>query len=124
MRQTPLRFGARLRELRERAGIRLNEIAAVVDWSVVYLSDIERGRRNPPEESKIRRIAEIIQANYAELVDLANKERKRVELDLDGKSPRIEMAALMLARSWKDLTEDQAIQIQKILEGKDEECAV
>lgn len=107
------RFGQRLRLLREAAKKSLKEVADVLNCSVVYVSDIERGRRNPPSPEKIAKMAEVISAPVRELLDLANKERGRVELDLEGASPNLEEAGLVLARSWKNLSDEQ---VQKILE--------
>lgn len=38
--------GAWLREQREAAGLSLRELGARLNFSAVYLSDVERGRRN------------------------------------------------------------------------------
>lgn len=113
-------FGGVLREVRETAKKTLKAVAEGMGWSVVYVSDIERGKRNPPSESKIRELAEILGTNACRLIDLANKERKRVELDIENRSPNVEQAALVLARSWNDITEEQAEKILDVLNK--EEC--
>lgn len=108
-------FGRYLRDLRERAGMRLKNLADEMEWTAVYLSDIERGRRNPPSPEKIVRIAEILGVDSEELIDLANKEKKRVVLDLNEDSPVRMDFALMLARSWDGITDDEAEQLKDIL---------
>jgi transcriptional regulator with XRE-family HTH domain len=109
------RFGRYLRELRERAGMRMKELANEMRWTSVYVSDIERGRRNPPSPAKIVKIAEILGVDSEKLLDLANKERKKVVLDLDEESPACMDFALMLARSWDGMTDDEAKQLKDIL---------
>ena len=46
-----------LRRLRERSGVSLRQLARQADISSSYLSDIELGRRNPPEPT-LRRLLE------------------------------------------------------------------
>lgn len=109
------RFGRYLRELRERAGMRMKELADKMGWTSVYVSDIERGRRNPPSPAKIVKIGEILGVDSKQLLDLANKERRRVVLDLDEESPARMDFALMLARSWDGMTDDEAEELKDIL---------
>jgi len=120
MMQTRKRFGERLRELREASRKRLKDLADVMGWSAVYVSDIELGRRNPPSPEHIRKISEFLGVNPKELFDLADREMKRVELELDEQNPDRTEMALMLARSWDGLTEDDVIQIKEILNRKDD----
>jgi len=108
-------FGKHLRELRERAGIRIKDLAQAMNWTTVYISDIELGRRNPPSPAKIRQIASVLRVDPTELLDLANKERKKVVLDLDEESPNRMNLALMLARSWEGLPDDVANELNEIL---------
>jgi len=96
----------------------LKELADALGWSTVYVSDLERGRRNPPAPEKIHEIAEFLDIRVDELLDLANEDRQRVELNLLQKSPRQAKAALMLARSWDGLSDEEADNIVKVLERK------
>ncbi|MEM5817366.1 MAG: helix-turn-helix transcriptional regulator [Desulfitobacterium hafniense] len=112
-------FGRKLRAARESAGLLLKDLAREMGWSVVYLSDIERGRRNPPSPDKIAQMANILGADYRTLVDLANQEKMRVELEIADKSQHITTAALMLARSWDGLTEEEAQEIIKVLSKRE-----
>lgn len=111
-------FGKKLREVREAARRTMKNVAEHMQWSVVYVSDIERGRRNPPKAEEIKRIAAFIGTDALELLDLARRERGKIELDLNGSRPEIETAGLVFARSWTDMSEEQARQIIKIL-GKE-----
>lgn len=112
-------FGKKLREVRECAEKTMKVLAEHMNWSVVYISDIERGRRNPPKPEEIVKIAQFLGANAEEMLDLARRERGKIELELNGSRPEIENAGLVFARSWMDMSEKQARDIIKIL-GKEE----
>lgn len=106
-------FGRHLRGLRVRAGLKLKDLAEKMNWSSVYVSDIEMGRRNPPSPEKINQIASALGIDPKELLDLADKEMKKVVLDLDHESPKRTEMALMLARSWDGLTEEELEEMQR-----------
>lgn len=114
--RNPNSFGDLLRGLRERAGKTLKDLAEPMGWSIVYLSDIERGKRNPPNTGDILKIALNLEVQATELLDSANRQRNRVELNFGGDDCVVTDAALMLARRWTDLTEDEAREIMKILD--------
>ncbi len=107
-------FGARIRKLREQAKKSMKDLADAIGVSVVYISDIERGRRNPPQGDKLWGIADFLRLDRKEVEEWALRDRKRVELDLKGDGP-ISDAALTLARRWDGITEDEAKEIMKIL---------
>lgn len=47
-------FGGYLRELREEKGLRQADLAEKIGVSPVYVCDIEKGRRYPPDLEKLR----------------------------------------------------------------------
>lgn len=49
-----MNFGLYLRKLREDRNLRQADLAEKIGVSPVYISDIERGRRNPPDSEKLR----------------------------------------------------------------------
>lgn len=59
-------MGQRLRELRERAGLSLREVAKAAKISPAFLSDVELGRRFPRNE-KLALIAQKIKASADDL---------------------------------------------------------
>ncbi len=67
------RFGAKLRELRLRAGLTLRELAARVNVDFTYLSKIENGALPPPSERVILQLAEALNADKDELITLAGR---------------------------------------------------
>ena len=59
-------MGQRLRELRERAGLSLREVAKAAKISAPFLSDVELGRRFPTNET-LALIAQKLRASADEL---------------------------------------------------------
>ena len=77
-------FGQKLKQLRNEREILQSAFAEQCGISSAYLSDIERGRRNPPEDQVILewvRLLDLAQAEEIgrELIDLASRDRGRAE---------------------------------------------
>jgi transcriptional regulator with XRE-family HTH domain len=65
--------------------IMLKDIAAAMETTATYLSDIIKGRRNPPEMRLLERIAKVLKLTdeeWAEMLDLAGRERNEAAPDL------------------------------------------
>lgn len=65
--------------------IKLKDIAEAMDKTATYLSDIIKGRRNPPEMELLEKIATVLrldEAEKAEMFDLAGRDRNEVSPDL------------------------------------------
>ena len=78
-------FGEFLQKKREAKQITLGTMAEMLKMSAPYLSDIEKGRRNPPEMDKLDQIAQILLLSDEErtvMLDLAGKMRNTVAPDL------------------------------------------
>lgn len=78
-------FGEFLQKKREEKQITLRKMAEMLKMSAPYLSDIEKGRRNPPEMDKLDLIAQILLLSDEErtvMLDLAGKMRNTVAPDL------------------------------------------
>ena len=78
-------FGVFLQKKREAKQITLRKMAEMLKMSAPYLSDIEKGRRNPPEMDKLDQIAQILLLSDEErtvMLDLAGKMRNTVAPDL------------------------------------------
>lgn len=108
------KFGELLRTLREERGILLKELAKNMGWSVVYLSDIERGRRNPPARDYVEKMANFLKVKVANLLDAADRDRGFVELNLNGEISKTK-AALTLARSWNNLNDEDWEEIVSLI---------
>lgn len=111
------RFGERLRELREGSKKRLKDLADALDCSVVYVSDVELGRRNPPSAERIMKIARFLKEDPTEMLNLADNERRRIELDINENKPKHAKTALLLARQWDHLTDEEVERLEQDLEN-------
>lgn len=68
------KFGEFVKAKRMEKGISLRKLAEELDIVPAYMSDIEKGRRYPPDKDKIYKIVEILSLNQQEqdtLFDLA-----------------------------------------------------
>lgn len=78
-------FGSLLRQLREEKRLRQADLANAMGVSTVYICDIEKDRRNPPDYKKLQQIAgklELTEEKTAELFDLAGQARGEVAPDI------------------------------------------
>jgi len=78
-------FGAYIAQKRIEKDIKLKPIAEKIGVSVTYLSDIIKGRRNPPDIDGLDALAEILGLSEVEkdvMLDLAGRERNQVSPDL------------------------------------------
>ena len=78
-------FGAFLARKRVEKDVKLKPMAEKLGVSVTYLSDIIKGRRNPPEKEGLEILSECLslsQEEHDEMFYLAGKERKQVSPDL------------------------------------------
>lgn len=105
--------------------ILLKDIANAMGTTATYLSDIVKGRRNPPEMPLLLKIADILKLSYdeqAEMFDLAGRERNETAPDLpeyimDEKLPHVR-AALRKANN-KGLGDDFWKQVYEAIEKKE-----
>jgi transcriptional regulator with XRE-family HTH domain len=82
---TPMSFGAFIRERRNERGLTLLDVAAEVELSVPYLSRIERDRENPPRDELIRRLAKVLDVPEDEVFAAA----RRLPPDLQGRASEV-----------------------------------
>jgi len=61
-------FGAYLRRLRKTKGLTLKQVEAQAKVSNAYISQIERGLRNPPHPDILRRLAKVYDVQHSELL--------------------------------------------------------
>jgi len=72
-------FGEEVARLRKKKRYTIREFAKIVlkedgePMSPSYLCDIEQGRRKPPASEVIRRMAELLDANFDDLMALAQR---------------------------------------------------
>lgn len=99
------RFGQALRQLRTEKGVKLRDLSEQIGVSLPYLSDVERGRRDPLSNSRIQKVAEILGVNPLPLLEVATKERGRIVIDLNGQDDHRVQAAIMLSLVWPTATD-------------------
>ena len=78
-------FGAYIAQKRVEKDVKLKPIAEKLGVSVTYLSDIIKGRRNPPDIDGLAALADALNLNEEErdeMFDLAGRERNQVSPDL------------------------------------------
>lgn len=79
------KFGDFISEKRKDQNITLRGMAEELVIAAPYLSDIEKGRRNPPNIEMLEKIASILKLTETErdiMFDLAGEERNEVAPDL------------------------------------------
>jgi transcriptional regulator with XRE-family HTH domain len=112
-------FGERFRHLRREMDLTLVDVAKVLDASVSYVSAVERGVRNPFDEGSLRKILKKFERLDAldELIALANRSRRAVEIPIASSKSEVADMALALERRAKDgtLSEKTAKEIMQIL---------
>lgn len=111
-------FGDLARDARVGAEKTLKEVADALGYTVAYVSDIERGNRNPPSTDVARKWASLLGANPDDFEWYAQLDRRSIEFpvdrdDLDAMSNRV---ALTLARKWRELSQESLEEILEIAE--------
>ena len=80
------KFGEYIEERRKKAGITLRGLAGILEIAPSYMSDIEKGRRYPPDKEKLDEIAKYLMLSEDDrnlMFDLAAKEKENtISLDL------------------------------------------
>jgi len=62
------KFGNYMRKLRKEKGLTLKQVEKVAEVSNAYLSQIERGVRNPPHPDILKRLAKAYEVTHRELL--------------------------------------------------------
>ena len=78
-------FGEYIKDLRKKSEISLRKAAEGIEISPAYMSDIEAGKRNPPNMDKLHRLAIVLNMNKDQesiMFDLAGANRNEVPSDL------------------------------------------
>ena len=117
----PEHFGDALRKTRRNAEKTLGDVAKLLDVSVVYVSDVERGNRRPFSNERILKIARFVKADPTPLIAAADVERGIIEYDITKAKP-LEVAVvggLVSGLARGGVTDDQLQKIKKILQDSD-----
>lgn len=117
-------FGAFIARKRLEKDVKLKPIAANMGVSVTYLSDIIKGRRNPPDINGLDALAQALNLDKderEEMFDLAGRDRNQVSPDLpeyimDEALPSARVA-LRRAKSY-NLGDDFWQEVNKIIDER------
>lgn len=120
-------FGAFIARKRLEKDVKLKPIAESMGVSVTYLSDIIKGRRNPPDMDGLEALARALnldQDEREEMFDLAGRDRNQVSPDLpeyimDEALPSARVA-LRRAKS-QNLGDDFWQEVNKIIDKRSED---
>lgn len=120
----PERFGDLLRKERRKADKTLGNVARLLGVSVVYLSDVERGNRKPLSNERIVTIAAFLKIDPAALMEAADRERGYIEYDIRKARPLEAdvVGGLVAGLARGGVTDEQLHNIQKILNGEEQEA--
>lgn len=111
-------FGDFLHQKRIAKGVSYRDLAAILNVSAPYISDIEKDRRNAPAMDKLERLAEYFSLSPDEkalMFDLAGEKKSEVAPDIPGyiKEHDYVASALRTARDlgasekdWQDFVDE------------------
>jgi len=127
------KFGAFITAKRKAQEISLRKMAELLDLSPAYWSDIEKGRRNPPNISKLEEIAKVLLLSTQELdrmIDLASEDRNEIPMDLPDYIKDSDLARTALRKARKkdamegksDITEKAWKNFIKALDEEEGSC--
>lgn len=113
MNENEMAFGKFIEEKRKALGLTLRGFAAELDIAPAYMSDIEKGRRYPPDK-KLDEIAQILKLNETEknsMLDLAAMAKtKTVSSDLPEYIMEKDLARVALRRARDGKLSDEGWQ--------------
>jgi transcriptional regulator with XRE-family HTH domain len=101
------RFSKAFREARLLSGRTFREIAEATGKSIGYLSDVDSGRKNPPERDLVRRIEQLLGVTDGHLVRYADEVRMSVPNNLKGIVTETPQLGQFLIMSQALLREDE-----------------
>lgn len=113
----PGNFGPVLRALREQHEVTLRDLSNQLSVGLSYLSDVERGRRDPLSDTRIKQIAHFFGADPTPLLVAAMKERGRIVLNVAKKNKNRVHAALLLTLWWPQATNEEVEKLVALLKA-------
>jgi transcriptional regulator with XRE-family HTH domain len=118
-RVTPAGFGRFLRKLRIDRGEPLKDMAAKLQVTPSYLSAVETGKRNIPDAwaDQIAGLYQLGQDGRNRLRETAAHSAKTVSLPIEGAESSRKETAILFAREFAGLDNEQLTQIRNILKN-------
>jgi transcriptional regulator with XRE-family HTH domain len=108
-------FGETLKKERVGKKVTLRELGTKVGVSVSYISDIEHGRKNPPNLEVVRKMEDFLGLKKGVLVSMANNIRSATEEFREKMRRRPQLSELLLRA---DQLSDE--KLKKIIESMEE----
>lgn len=99
-------FGQVLKKARKSAGKTLKDVADVCGMSIGNLSDIEHGRRRPPDEEILLKLEKCLQLPQNKLINIAKRNWK-VPHDAISIFMKRPAATMALLRATEDMSEEE-----------------
>ena len=115
-------FGRFLRKIRIDCGEILKDMAEKLNVSAAYLSAVEMGKRNIPEQW-VNRISELYGLSDEEksnLNDAADNSAKSITLNFDNISNSHKETAILFAREFENVDSETLDKIKKLLRNTEE----
>jgi transcriptional regulator with XRE-family HTH domain len=112
-------LGEELKAVREVKGLSLAAVAGPAGMSATYLQKLERGEVESPSPHRLHRLAEVLELDYADLMEAAGY---IVPRQSNG-NPEQRHSLLEQALSAEDLTEDELTDLAEYLAFKRQQKA-
>lgn len=115
-------FGKFLRKIRIDRGEILKDMAEKLNVSAAYLSAVETGKRNIPEQwvDKISELYGLSEEEKNNLIGSADNSAKSVTLSFDNMSDFHKETAILFAREFENVDTETLDKIKKLLKNTEE----
>lgn len=115
-------FGKFLRKIRIDCGEILKDMAEKLNVSAAYLSAVEMGKRNIPEQwvNRISELYGLSEEEKSKLNDAADNSAKSITLNFDNISNSRKETAILFAREFENVDAETLDKIKKLLKNTEE----
>ena len=115
-------FGRCLRKIRIDCGEILKDMAEKLNVSAAYLSAVEMGKRNIPEQwvNRISELYNLSEEEKSNLNDAADNSAKSITLNFDNISNSHKETAILFAREFENVDTETLDKIKKLLRNTGE----
>ena len=115
-------FGKALRKMRIDHGEFLRDMAAKLNVTVAYLSAVENGRREVPDNwiGELANQYKLSNEEQKELQEYAYERKDSLKIDLSGIQAEEKELALAFARTFKNLSEEDKKRMRDIFDKGEE----
>lgn len=117
--KTVTEFGRLLRKIRIDKSLLLKDMADSLDMTSAYLSAIELGKKNIPDNlvNKISTAFGLDASEKEKLIESVEKSQPSIKLDLTSSNAEQRELVMHFARKYEGLSRDKLEELKKILGG-------